>query len=367
MAHRLATWIMATFLRWFGHRESTGLLAIGRPGPESPVLVTANFTLTVARVRRRLRGLDVWLLVVPSKGINVWCAACGGELTEHQVIGAVKTSRLAEHVTHRELLLPALAAPGVDTGVVREGTGFHVSFGPVRAADIPAYLADGAHRKTEAMKRFHPGLLHRLDMILSMNVVIWLVVALPFAIAWPHHLTRVSLLFWSLVVGMYVLFPWLPGRTGWGKSLSVMAAVVVGFATAGLWSAGDIVAYWPWMGGGVVMTVAVAFDAAGIVAALPSDALALTRYLGLANFGNLLSEQAHGAITFARPCCLGCGTCEDICPLGVFDMDDAVRKAVLARPELCFECGACVKQCPTEALSFTTAAPTPNAITTPAR
>jgi len=58
-----------------------GLIRIGDPGRDSPVLVTCNFYITVRRLIRRLRGLNAWLLVTDSKGVNVWCAAGGMSLT----------------------------------------------------------------------------------------------------------------------------------------------------------------------------------------------------------------------------------------------------------------------------------------------
>ena len=73
-----------------------GLREIGKPGPLSPVLVTCNFDLTVRRVMRALRGNDAWLVVAPSSGINVWCAASGGHLSTHQVVTALKTSGVGD-------------------------------------------------------------------------------------------------------------------------------------------------------------------------------------------------------------------------------------------------------------------------------
>ena len=54
----------------------------------------------------------------------MWCAAAGGLLTHHRVIDAVKTSGLAERVSHRRLILPSLSAPGVEVDAIREATGF---------------------------------------------------------------------------------------------------------------------------------------------------------------------------------------------------------------------------------------------------
>jgi 2-polyprenyl-3-methyl-5-hydroxy-6-metoxy-1,4-benzoquinol methylase len=116
-----------------------GLYAVGRPAPDSPVLVTGNFDLTVRRLVRAIDGqLDVWVLVADSAGINVWCAAGGGYFTAEKVISAIKTSHLSEVVNHHALILPQLCANGVDGWRIRKETGWGVHWGPVRAEDIPA-------------------------------------------------------------------------------------------------------------------------------------------------------------------------------------------------------------------------------------
>jgi len=47
--------------------------------------------------------------------------------------------------------------------------------------------------------------------------------------------------------------------------------------------------------------------------------------------------------------CTGCGLCVDVCPHGVFRMEN--NKAVITDKDLCMECGACAKNCPFSALS----------------
>ncbi|MHA1565895.1 MAG: HgcAB-like fusion protein, partial [Alphaproteobacteria bacterium] len=271
---------MGTFFRWFPHRAPTGLTAVGHPNETSPVLVTGNYTLTVSRLIRALRGQNLWLLATSSGGINVWCAACGGEFTEHQVISAIKTSMLAEKVRHREVILPLLAAPGMDLRQIYEKAGFHAKFGPVSANDIPAYLAAGM-KKENRMNRISLGLKHRMDMLLSMNFVIWLLPAVLFAIFWPQHLLHLSLLFWIAAFLLYAGFPWIPGKTGWTKALMLVAVLWAGYMLVGGFQRGDWLAFWPWMAGGAALTLAVGFDLAGIVEAVPSDAESLVQRMGI--------------------------------------------------------------------------------------
>jgi hypothetical protein len=107
------------------------------------VLVTANYKLTFDRLRSSLKGLDAWLLVIDTLGINVWCAAGKGTFCADEVARVVQESRLAEIVTHRRLMLPQLSAPGVAAYRVKQACGFRVIFGPVRAEDLPAFFAAG--------------------------------------------------------------------------------------------------------------------------------------------------------------------------------------------------------------------------------
>jgi NAD-dependent dihydropyrimidine dehydrogenase PreA subunit len=65
----------ALLFRLFPCPTDTGLQRIGRPGRDSPVLVTCNFHLTVKRLRAAMRGTDAWLVIADSRGVNVWCAA----------------------------------------------------------------------------------------------------------------------------------------------------------------------------------------------------------------------------------------------------------------------------------------------------
>ncbi len=142
-ADSLGAWRM----RWgFGRgafRVKPGLYALGAPVATSSVLVTANYKLTFDQVRSSLNELDAWLLVVDTRGINVWCAAGKGTFCAEEVSRVVLETRLAEIVEHRRLILPQLSAPGVAAHRVKEACGFRVTFGPVRAADLPAFLASG--------------------------------------------------------------------------------------------------------------------------------------------------------------------------------------------------------------------------------
>jgi hypothetical protein len=207
-----------------------GLYAVGEPNTDSPVLVTGNYDLTVRRLVQAVDGrLEAWILVVDSSGINVWCGAGGGFLTAERVCGALRMSALEDIVHHRILILPQLCANGVDGWRIRQDTGWEVRWGPVRAIDIPEYIAaDGV--KTEAMRSVRFPLRDRLEMMAATLGFYSLIILVPVAIFWRG-------MFWPVSIGMLgistfyaIVHPWLPGRDGLAKSLPLALISLVGMA-----------------------------------------------------------------------------------------------------------------------------------------
>jgi hypothetical protein len=143
------------------YRVKPGLYRLGRPGKESEVIVTANYKLSFDVVRRSLEGLNAWILVLETHGINVWCAAGKGTFGTDELIRQVKGSQLSLHVSHQRLIVPQLGAPGVSAHKVKEATGFSVKFGPVRSNDIREYLAAG-YKKSEETRSVQFKLRDRL-------------------------------------------------------------------------------------------------------------------------------------------------------------------------------------------------------------
>ena len=122
------------------HRVEPGLYRLGNPTPESAVFVTGNYTLSFDALRSALAGVDAFILVLDTFGVNVWCAAGKGTFGTKELIHRVQDTKLSEVVTHRILILPQLGAPGVAAHEVKKATGFRVEYGPIRADDLPEYL-----------------------------------------------------------------------------------------------------------------------------------------------------------------------------------------------------------------------------------
>lgn len=143
------------------YRVTPGLYALGHPGRGSPVLVTANYKLTFDCVRKELKDLSAWILVLDTNGVNVWCAAGKGTFGTEELVRRIRETGLAGIVDHRDIVVPQLGATGVAGFAVAKETGFRAHFGPVYARDLPAYLSSGM-TKTDDMARVRFGFRERL-------------------------------------------------------------------------------------------------------------------------------------------------------------------------------------------------------------
>jgi hypothetical protein len=158
----------AVMVRWGFRRDNytvaPGLYAVGDPGPESDVFVTSNYKLTFDHVRKNLAGINGWILVLDTKGVNVWCAAGKGTFSTTELVKRIRTHSLETIVSHKKLILPQLGATGVAAHKVKEETGFNVQYGPVRAADIRRFIA-GGYRADKEMRKVEFGFLERIKLV----------------------------------------------------------------------------------------------------------------------------------------------------------------------------------------------------------
>jgi hypothetical protein len=127
-------------------------------------LVTANYKLTFDKLRKELKGLHAWLLVLDTHGINVWCAAGKGLFSTQEVIRQLQLTPIKAVATNRTLILPQLAAPGVSGHQVKKETGYTVVYGPVHASDIGAFLKN-AKKAPPEMRTIQFPFLDRLVLI----------------------------------------------------------------------------------------------------------------------------------------------------------------------------------------------------------
>ena len=233
--------------RWgigrMNYKVDPGLYALGCPDDHAPVLVTANYKMSFDKLRGALPGRDAWLLVLDTRGINVWCAAGKGTFGTMELVGRIGSSGLAHVVSHREMILPQLAGPGVSAHQVKKMSGFRVIYGPIRAGDLPAFL-DGGFEATPDMRlktftTWERTVLIPLEIVSGLKgglVAISIVFILSYlgklgegwTNALNHGLFSALAILMAIVAGAVLtplLLPWLPGRAFSMKGLGPGIAV----------------------------------------------------------------------------------------------------------------------------------------------
>jgi NAD-dependent dihydropyrimidine dehydrogenase PreA subunit len=330
------------------------LIEVGNPGRDAPVLLTCNYDFTVRRVLEALRGRDAYLLVAPTKGINVWCAAAGGYFTAHQVISILRTSGIAERVDHRRLVLPQLSATGVERKLIEERTGWHIVFGPVYARDLPAHLAVG--RKSDPMRQVSFPLASRMGMAAAWAFPVSVIGAAILAIGWRHLVLPFVAMVWGVSVGLFALFPWLFRRVwpemknepGWMRYLILFDPSIRrnfllwlvfegGFAGYGCWRGAWSTAHFlGWSLASFFLVLLISMDMPGNTPIYKSG----------------LHEDRPLHVELDSEACRGRAMCWEVCPKNCYVIDTSIHKAVIALPDACVQCGACIVQCPEDALTF---------------
>jgi hypothetical protein len=254
MADKLGTCKMRFGIGRSSYRIPPGLYAVGNPAPESPVLVSANYKMTFDRLRSELADLPAWILILDTQGVNVWCAAGKGTFGTDELVRRIETTNLPDIVSHNTLVLPQLGAPGVAAHEVRKRSGFRVVYGPVRANDIPAFLA-AKMKATPAMRQVQFNILNRIATIpvelfhwakhASIIAVCFLVLAglSRAGFRWADVVQKGTIaagLILTTFIGSCLLapvcLPWLPGKAFAvkGFALGVIMAVVAGAISAGV-------------------------------------------------------------------------------------------------------------------------------------
>jgi hypothetical protein len=211
-----------------------GLYRLGNPTKESPVFASANYTLSFDALRSALAGIDAWILVLDTKGINVWCAAGKGTFGTVELIRRIAVTGLSEVVVHRKIILPQLGAPGVSAHEVAHYSGFSVEYGPVRAEDLPAYLA--THKATKEMRTVRFPLADRLVLcpMELMHVLLPMIVAavvLYFLVGPVAGLAAVAAVLAGTVL-FPALLPVIPTYDFSTKGFFLGALVAIPFAAA---------------------------------------------------------------------------------------------------------------------------------------
>jgi len=238
------------------YQVKPGLYAVGNPGNDSEVLVSANYKLSFDYLRRELKGRDLWILVLDTNGVNVWCSAGKGVFSSSAILDLIKQTKLPGLVNHRRLILPQLSAPGVCAHEVKRKTGFSVIYGPVRAFDLPRFL-DNDLKADEKMRRVGFTLGQRLAVVpvelkIAGKYLVLFLALTALLLVIKGQLNPANLLAKALPVSgaflcgsvlVPIVLPWIPFRSfvlkGWllGFCWAIACALLFGFT------------FWNWLAG----------------------------------------------------------------------------------------------------------------------
>ena len=159
-----STFYVRCGIRRYSYTVAPGLYCIGNPDKNSEVLVTANFKLSFDHLRKYLKGINAWILVLDTKGINVWCAAGKGTFSTRELVKRIKEASLEKIVDHKRVIVPQLGATGVSSGQAKKESGFRVVYGPVRAEDLPLFLKNN-RKADKKMRSVTFNLMERMILI----------------------------------------------------------------------------------------------------------------------------------------------------------------------------------------------------------
>ena len=217
-----------------GHRVEPGLYRLGGPTAESLVFASANYTLSFDALRSALAGFNAYILVLDTKGINIWCAAGKGTFGTDELVRRIENVGLTGIVTHRKIIVPQLGAPGISAHDVQRRSGFKVEYGPVRARDLPEYLRTG--KITSEMRTVQFPLKDRIILIPVELVHVVLPAVIAAVALWFLAGPVAALAAIAAVVAGIVLFPillpFIPTQDFSTKGLLLGGVVAIPFAAA---------------------------------------------------------------------------------------------------------------------------------------
>jgi hypothetical protein len=231
LSDRIGHWKVRWGMNRMTFKVDPGLYAVGSPDENSPVFVSANYKLSFDTLRKSLKSIDGWILVLDTKGVNVWCAAGKGTFGTDEIINQVKLTKLDQIVSKQQLIIPQLGAPGVSAHIVKDNTGFRVIYGPVRAEDIKEFMSNKL-KATDEMRSVRFALWDRVLLVpvdlvgffkyfLYLSIIAILLSGFGKGIYSFSNLAKIGfsdiiilfLIYISACGLSQIMLPWLPGRS----------------------------------------------------------------------------------------------------------------------------------------------------------
>jgi acetyl-CoA decarbonylase/synthase complex subunit gamma len=116
------------------------LYSIGAVTPQSPLLITTNFSLTYYTVASEVEASRVpaYIGVLDTEGTSVLTAFASDKLTAEKVAVFLRSETVTKAVAHKKLIIPGYIA--AMSGELQEETGWQIVVGPREASGIPKFL-----------------------------------------------------------------------------------------------------------------------------------------------------------------------------------------------------------------------------------
>jgi len=116
------------------------LYDVGSPTPESPLLLTVNFSLTYFTVVGDIEksGVPVWLLVADTDGLSVMTAFAAGKLTAESVAKLIEKLDIKNKCKSNSIVIPGMISRM--SGKLSELSGMDIVVGPRESAGLPKFL-----------------------------------------------------------------------------------------------------------------------------------------------------------------------------------------------------------------------------------
>lgn len=116
------------------------LYEVGTPGPDAPVFVTTNFSLTYFCVQGDVEAgrISAYIMPVDTDGISVLTGWAAGKFTPEKITEMLNSCGVADKVSHKKLIIPGGVA--VLSGKLQELSGWEVLVGPRESAGIPSFI-----------------------------------------------------------------------------------------------------------------------------------------------------------------------------------------------------------------------------------
>ena len=186
---------------------------------DSPLLVTCNYHMTVFWLWRVLKKRSVRLLVIDTKGINVWCSAGKGQFSAGNIIRQL--NRYDNNIIYTndklEIVLPKLSLSGVSIPKLKSYS-IKPIIGPVYARDLPEYL-DNQPLRDRVNDKFKFSFTDRLFTLAPSVIQFTKYLILMFAALFVWHYFFNTGIYWQVLpigilfgISYIILFPLLPTK-----------------------------------------------------------------------------------------------------------------------------------------------------------